>query len=324
MSTRGATSLPRSGRALAAGIAAALALLAGRTASAAPGPIVIMPASGHGVSAPLVQHARWLLLQSLSTSLRAQLVDYDRAPIAERLEPWRLASIAASVGGGVALAVDVSRTAGITTVEVACFDAVTAGIVCRARESTAAGPETLATVTDAVTARLTQTLGGARETPPTAQPATHRFRFGARSLVAVPTDTAGGGALAMGGFGLVVTANLSGAFIDLDAEFEAGGGRDMRSIGAGFFSVLGDGRHAPFAGGSVHWVGQDLGGRGSSGAQVRPTVGFAWGRDQIMQTRVELGYFVNLFKERTLDRLIEGSDRTSLSHGPMLSLGAAF
>jgi hypothetical protein len=321
----GATSVPRSRRRLRAALVVALALTTARAARAAPGPLVLLPASGRGVSAPLVQHARWMLLQGLSARLGTLIVDYDRPPIAERLEPWRLASIAGSVGGNLAVAIDVSRDAGVTTVDVACFDVRTAGVVCRVRGSTAAGPETLAGVTDAVAARVSQTLGGPREaTPPPSARRPHGFRLGARALVAVPTVTTAGGALAMGGIGLLVTANLPGAFVDLDGDFVAGNGWNMISAGLGYFALLAEGRRAPYLGGSARWVDQDLGGRGASGAQLRPTLGFAWGRDELVQTRLELAYFVNLYQERTVDRLIVGSDASYLSHGPLVSFGAAF
>jgi hypothetical protein len=156
------------------------------------------------------------------------------------------------------------------------------------------------------------------------RPAPRPIRLGARAQVMVPVVTVGGQARGLGGFGVMLTAPLSGSFVDFIGDFAGGDGKRMLGAGVGFFSLLGSGDRAPYLGGSALWIVQHLGGRGASGAQVRPTLGLAWNRGENVQGRAEVSYFIDLFEERTVDRLIAGNDRTYRSHGPMISLGASF
>jgi hypothetical protein len=323
--TRGATSAPGFRLALAAGVIVASALAAApRAGAAAVGPIVVLPASGRGVSAPIVRYVRQWLVMDLWGALGARVIDYDRPPVAIQLDPRTLAWVAAYAGGQVAVALDGSREAGVTTLDVTCYDVAAAAPVGHARVSTVAGPEVLRELTQAVATRALQILDGRFADPPRAPPSPPSFRFGGRALVMVPVVTLGGGAQGLGGFGFTATINLPGSFADLLADGGAGGGRYTVGVGTGFHALLSDGARAPFVGGSVHWVTQHFGGRSAAGVQLRPTVGFAWGRDEIVQGRVDLSYFIDLFEERSLDRLIAGSDVNIRAHGPMVALGAAF
>jgi hypothetical protein len=298
--------------------------------------IVVLPASGRGVAAPILQFARQLLMMDLAADLRLYVINFERPPVAIQLPPHVLARVAASVGGRLAVALDVSREAGITTFDLTCYDAATAQTVCHARESTTAGPEVVPAIAGVVAAGAAQRFDVLPGGPPLVETETrrqrsdpdalppHTFRLGARGLVMVPFGMVRRQPEPLGGVGLTVTANVRSSFVELLGDFGTSGGLSTLGVGLGVYRRLSEGEHAPFVGGSIHYVSQHFGGVGAAGGQLRPTVGYALWRDQPVEVRVYLSYFVDLFEERTVDRLIKGYDGTYVSHGPMLALGAAF
>ena len=56
----------------------------------------------------------------------------------------------------------------------------------------------------------------------------------------------------------------------------------------------------PYLGVGAWFVGQNLGGQGATGLQLRPTLGILWGRHDVARLRTEASYFVDLFEEREL------------------------
>jgi hypothetical protein len=80
----------------------------------------------------------------------------------------------------------------------------------------------------------------------------------------------------------------------------------------------------PYAGGGAAWSITDLGGEGANGVRLNGAAGVLIGRLWSVQCRAELGYFVNLFGERSNPYTATGMPqptKTAYSHGPMLTLG---
>jgi hypothetical protein len=113
-----------------------------------------------------------------------------------------------------------------------------------------------------------------------------------------------------------------------DIAFDIGGQGDRAYYGMAIGGYYPFSREdfTPYIGGVFRWAYMNLGGRGSSGIVIQPTLGMLIGRLSSTQLRAEAGYFVNTFAET------EGSDqepvargaRGFVSHGFVLSVGIGF
>jgi hypothetical protein len=72
----------------------------------------------------------------------------------------------------------------------------------------------------------------------------------------------------------------------------------------------------PYAGGGAAWSASQLGGAGANGVRLNGAFGLLIGRLWSVQVRGEVGYFVNLFGERSYI-----SNNKTYSHGPLFTLG---
>ena len=299
--------------------------------------IVVLPASGRGVAASLLQYARQLLIMDLAAQLRLYVINFDRPPVAIQLGPRLLARAAASVGGRLAVALDVSREAGVTTFDVTCYDVVTAKTVCRARESTTAGPEFVPALTGIVAAGAAQGFDVRAVRPTVVETRRERsafddlpprtFRLGARGLVIVPVVMVRRQTEPLGGGSRLPSPSIWGAsFIDLLGDFagERGPLHAERRRGILLAAIGRQRTRRSWAAVRVHYVSQNSAGPAPPVGNSRPDGQYTLWRDQPVQVRVDLSYFIDLFGEPTVDRLIKGYDTTIVSHGPMLSVGAAF
>jgi hypothetical protein len=319
-------------RAAALAVAGALALAAAPAAASGRGPLLlVLPASGRGVSAPIVESARSFLVQSLTRLDRFAIVDYDRAPTAEPPQPGQAALLAHTMNADIAVALDVSHQGGETVFVIACYDARTAQLACNVRESTAAGPEIIPQFAEWMVMRMQRALEPQGSLPPTvavdARPpdnnALPRFLYlGARTGVAIPVISPASSTAVLGGLGVVLGIDSGRLMADLGVDYATGNNQHMTSVSLGLFAPLGETRSVPYLGASAHWVGENLGGQGASGLQLRPTLGLLWGRHEIVKVRAEIAYFVDLFQEHELDRLIVGSGSGHLAQGFVVSVGA--
>jgi hypothetical protein len=316
-----------------AGLAAVVASLwLPSRASAARPSLVVLPASGHGVSAQIIERARRLFVESLGRRDRFHVTDYDRPPSADRPNAQEAATIARFTGTDVAVALDLSHEGADTTFEVHCWDAASGESRCNVRETTAAGPDMIPDFTEWLAMRLMREIND----PPDSgalndafHPRAHReprtFTFGARAGVMVPVDSPARSASPLGGFGVLMAADAGTVLVVLGLDHQAGND-DRRSWGVGLEleMPLADAERLPYLGAGAWFVDQHLGGQGASGLQLRPTLGVLWGRHDAARLRTEATYFVDLFEEREPDRLISGAGQGHVSHGAMISLGATF
>ena len=295
--------------------------------------LVVLPASGRGVSAPIIERARSLFVESLGRPNRFHVADYDRPPTAERPSADAAVQIARLAGGELAVALDLSHEGADTTFDVHCWDAISGESRCHLREKTAAGPELLPDFTEWLAMRLTRELDasgevaaqndagfvGSRRREPRV------FTFGARAGVMVPVDSPARSSAPLGGFGVLMAADAGTVLVALGVEHQSGE-KDQRVWGVGLDLELplADGERLPYLGAGAWYVAQHLGGQGASGLQVRPTLGILWGRHDVARLRTEATYFVDLFEEHEPDRLILGSGQGHVSHGVLLSLGVTF
>ncbi len=330
-----ATFMSRSGaRRLVACLAPiAVCLCVPSRASASRSSLVVLPASGRGVSAQIIERARSLLVESLGRSNRYHVTDYDRPPTAERPTTVAAVEIARINNAELAVALDVSHDGASTTFEVHCWDAVSAATRCHLHETTAAGPELLPDFTEWLARRLMREVDGSPDpveasdgfasAAPHGEP--RAITFGARAGMMVPIDSPARSSSPLGGIGVFAVADAGSVLVALGVDHQSGSD-DHRSWGVGLEleAPLADGERMPYLGAGAWFVDQHLGGQGASGLQLRPTLGLLWGRHDVARLRTEVGYFVDLFEEHEPDRLIPGAGQGHLSHGLMFSLGATF
>jgi hypothetical protein len=92
------------------------------------------------------------------------------------------------------------------------------------------------------------------------------------------------------------------------------GHRDwLFGIGMGVYFPFSRGDVAPYLGGGVSYLWENLGGEGANGLAVRGAAGLLLGRLTTVQFRMEAGYQVNTFTE------IDAAGRSHRGHGPTLS-----
>jgi hypothetical protein len=309
----------------------ALILCAPSPADAGRPSLVVLPASGRGVSMQIIERARRLLVDSLGRPNRFRVADYDRPPSAERPSADQAVLAARMTGVALAVALDLSHEGADTTFEVHCWDAVSGESRCHLREKTAAGPDLLPDFTEWLAMRLTRELdaSSAFARSDDAGNATARqpriFTFGVRAGVMVPVDSPARSSSPLGGFGVLMTADTGSVLVSLGLDHQSGSDdRRLWGVGLEVEMPLAEGERLPYLGAGAWFVDQHLGGQGAAGMQLRPTLGILWGRHDVAHLRTEVSYFVDLFQERELDRLIVGSGQAHISHGAMVSLGATF
>jgi hypothetical protein len=201
-------------------------------------------------------------------------------------------------------------------------------------EKTAGGPDLLPDFTEWLAMRLMNELDTSPDavvssdgflTKPRREPRT--FTFGARAALMVPIDSPARTVTPLGGFALLMAADAGSVLVRLELEHCSSSGNDDHrtwGVGLGIEMPLADAERLPYLGLGAWYVGQNLGGQGASGMQLRPTLGVLWGRHDVARLRTEVSYFVDLFEERELDRLIPGSGQSHLTHGVLVSLGVTF
>jgi hypothetical protein len=338
--TRIATFASWLGQRRAAVLAAALIAFAleGRGAAARRDQLVVilLPATGRGVSTLYVEQARWLLVQRLSGRAGFRILDYNAPPTAYPLTPAQAGDVAAKAGADLAVAFDLSHENGRTTFDLMCRQAVSGEPLCHVREATSAGPEALPELAGWLAMRLERQLQApavTRAPPPVvvrdlgrpaAPPRERILTFGARAEMMVPVASAASDVSLLAGLGLVAALDAGSVMSTLGLDLAVGNDNHMRGVSAGVFAPLANDGLVPFVGLSGLWVDQQLGGRGASGVQLRPTLGILWGRHDVAKMRVELGYFVDLFEEKGMDRLSPSSADGHVAHGVALTAGATF
>jgi hypothetical protein len=299
--------------------------------------VVVPSASGRGVSADVVARARALLVFYLGESRRLRVVDLDRPP-----EPWPRtgpdrAELARHFRAATAIWIDLAHAgAGAPTeVVIGCTDR-DGNATCEIRETVPHGPEMLPAVLAHMTERLlvaldptwsftphaSLTLATKRAAAPAR--AARLFSFGATTEVFVPLAAPVKQPRTLGGVGVFISLDGDAWLAEASLRYAAAGS-DQHIYGAGLDLLLpfSGAEHVPYVGAGLAAISQNLGGRGARGLQGRPSLGLLWGRHGL-RLRVEASYFVDVFTEQELDRLVPGSDRQHRAHGLLFSAGAAF
>jgi hypothetical protein len=291
--------------------------------------LIVLPASGANLSATLIQSVRQMLVQRLGRPDRYSVIDFDRPPTPWPPHPLHAAHFARAMGAKVAVVLHIVHTERNTQFQVTCY-AADGRRLCHIDEVVTAGPEILEQVAERLATRTVEELsphsssGLRRLAPPPARREPRDWGLGLRLGTVVPVASAGGRTIVMPGGGGFVMIDRRSYVGELFFEAARQGEGSALGGGLGAHVPLADGGTAPYLGGRVKWTRIRLGGRGASGISVEPILGMWWDRFSALRLRLEVGYFVDLFEERELDRLIVGSGEGHRSHGVQLSMGVAF
>ncbi len=112
-------------------------------------------------------------------------------------------------------------------------------------------------------------------------------------------------------------------FGEIFADFATAEDIHAFNLGLAGYRPFSRSANTPYVGGGAAWSAASFGGSGSNGLRVHGAVGMLLGRLSAVQFRGELGYFVNLFSEKTGSSYrpqIESSSST-VSHGPIFTIG---
>jgi hypothetical protein len=309
-----ATSAPRSRRRRGPLASALLVLaVAALTSAAARAEVLLMPATGAGISSKLIQTTRALLLQRLvARHPRTMFLDMDRPPVATPVAvPFAVAAAQERDARAVIL-FDLRREGESTTLSVSGHLVPEGERLFAFAENTAGGPEALPDMVE----RAVQSTLLARPIPPEPR----QYYVGARAGLVIPAHTAGHVEPVFAGAGAYMVKDMQFSFLELGLDF-AGNSPDYRvGFGPAVHFVATD--HI-YLGTSLRWVWSKMGGQGASGLCVTPAVGWLW-RTKATTLRAEGGYFVDLFTEAALDRLVPGSGQRYRGYGGQLGAGLWF
>jgi hypothetical protein len=151
--------------------------------------------------------------------------------------------------------------------------------------------------------------------------------FGLRLAAAVPFGRSSGDTTTATGLGLFwlydardFMAEIWGDFFTSSAERAS-----MFDIGIGGYYPFSKNNVTPYVGAAAAWSTSNFGGQGASGMRLHPAFGMLMGRLWSVQVRAEVGYFFNLYGEKTESfSSVTGTPvatQTHYGHGPMLTLG---
>ena len=309
-----ATSLSCFGRRLAILLLVGLAPAVARAET-----VLVLPASGAGVSSEIIQSARALFVNKLSKAdARLTIIDRDRPPTPDAPERSMTMMLGMQARADAAILVDLRRAGGATMLTVTGLGVPAGDRLFLFQQSTTAGPEVIPTLVDAAVASAVTKQGSERVAPPAEPRLTF---FGARAGIRMPREAAGPTDTALFGMGLFIVKEFSSLFVDVGFTVNSAdeGDNDDRgnvtAFGLGAYMPFLNAPTAPYLGASLRWQHSRFGGQGADGFVVTPTLGWSWRRKDSLGFRIEGGVFYNLYEERTLDRLIPGSGAGKRNYG---------
>jgi hypothetical protein len=280
--------------------------------------VLMLPASGAGVSAEIIQSTRALFVSRLAPrDPRLLIVDMERAPTPEPPPLEQVMSMGLHAQAQAAIQLDLRRDSGTTWLTVTGLGVPTGEQLFQFRHGTPAGPEILPALVELAVARSLSRQGS----PPAAPPEPRRTFLGARAGIKIPRETPGATDTALFGMGIFVVEEFSRVFVEIGVSHNSAdrGDNDDRgnvtSFGLGAYLPFVIEPTAPYLGASLRWQHSRFGGQGADGFVISPALGWSWRRKDSLGFRVEGGAFYNLYEERKVDRLIPGSAEPVRSYG---------
>lgn len=285
--------------------------------------VLVLPASGSGISPDIIQSARALFVTRLAAQApQLTIIDRDRPPTEQWIDGPTAMLLAVQARAQAVIVFDLRREQAITTLTVTGVGVPQGERLFQHRQRTTLGPEMMPSLIDgAVTAAMIR-QGAQPQACPEVKPAEPRQTFfGARAGVRIPRNRPGPTDTALTGIGVFVVRELPRLFVQLGLTHNSAdrGDNDDRgnvtAFGLGLYLPFTAEATAPYLGASLGWQHSRFGGQGADGFVVGPALGWSWRRKQSLGLRIEAGAFYNLYDERGVDRLIPGSAQPYRSWG---------
>jgi hypothetical protein len=289
--------------------------------------ILVLPASGAGVSAPYIQSARALFVTRLSQQNgRLQIIDMERPPTPEPPLPAQALALAIAVKAEGVVLLDMRRTNETTSFKVTGLAVPQGHRLFFFEQSTLAGPEAMPTMVESAIAAVV--MGYGRETPevwsralPSTSPGPDNLSLGFRAGTRIPRDTPGETTLALWAAGLFVKAQFTRMLVDLGFDYAGAENGSSTRFGVGAYLPFSRQPTTPYLGASLRYQWSQFGGQGANGFVVTPTLGMVWRRKDSLGLSIEGGAFYDLYSEKEIDRLIPGNSTLHRSYGFELWVG---
>jgi hypothetical protein len=150
--------------------------------------------------------------------------------------------------------------------------------------------------------------------------------FGVRLAAAVPFGRSAGDTTTATGFGLFWLYDARDFMAEIWGDFFTSSAESASSfnLGIGGYYPFSKKNVTPYVGAGAAWSHSNFGGQGASGLRLNPAFGVLMGRLWSVQVRGEVGYFFNLYGERSTAAFTGSTvsaTQTHYGHGPMLTLG---
>jgi hypothetical protein len=312
-----------------------LGLCAWPTMAAAARTVALLPSSGDNVDPNILRASRELLKDHLQRTRAYNVVDIPGEPTRDDPDPVQAAKQGKALGAEQVILLRLIHFGSSSRARLTVYTAESGQVLYWDSIVISGGPEELdmviqrlvhamqvgkpvrdAAEIDTVTAKETQSLRRRHANQ----------SFGLRLFTLMPFNTPTDSFTAVPGGGVYFMYDARSWLADLsvDLGIHDGHGAFIASIG-GYYPLLRE-DFTPYFGGAIRWAYMNLGGRGSSGIMLQPTVGVLLGRLSSTQLRGEIGYFINTFGEREkvenpagYPEYIDGSKH--YSHGIMISVG---
>jgi hypothetical protein len=281
--------------------------------------VLVLPASGEGVSSAIIASARALFVTALARQEpRLRVIDMDRPPTSATPPATVAIALGEQQGADAVISFDLRRVSPTTNLSVIALAVPAGEKLFASDERTTAGPEVLPAMVHTAVMKLV----GTRRVAGPAQQAQRVLFLGARAGARAPFQTAGDTAFALPGAGLSVIARAARVSGEIGFDHVENDHATSTRFGVGValpFDPQGDG--GAYLGAGLHWQWSRFGGQGAGGFVVTPSLGWSWHRTQTLGLRIEGGLFYNLYSERSVDRLIPGAAEPHRSYGLELWMG---
>jgi hypothetical protein len=298
----------------------ALALALALVASAVSGgeafaqTVLVTPGTGAGVSSNIILSSRKLLVERLvARNPRVLFLDMDRPPVTNPVAVPFAVKEAQARDAKAVVTFDLRRSEPTTVLRVSGFRVPEGDRLFAFEESTSAGPEALPDMVE----RAAQAAFPRKPTPPEPR----SYFIGARAGVVVPFGTPAAERKVLAAAGVYLLKDLSSAFLELGFDLAGEDKAYRRGFGLGCYFTASE---VIYLGSSLRWQAVEVGGQGASGLTVMPTLGAAFRVKNAFALRGEVGYYIDLFEEKELDRLVPGSGGAHRSYGPQVWVSAWF
>lgn len=294
--------------------------------------MAILPFSGTNVHPGYLQAAQELLRDHLAISGRYQLTSVAGEPPAVELTTDEVVQAGQTAGSELVVAGHMVRLQSLVRMRVTVYRVATGQQVFSDSMASSGGPDQL----DPVLRRLAASIVSGKPAKDNAEidtvteaeseaymkkAATRVFglKLGLLAPLSRPGHDASVGPM-LGIFWLYDARTFLG---EIFLDFATKENLHAFNIGLAGYHPFERGDSTPYVGGGLAWSAVDFGGEGQSGLRAHGAVGMLLGRLSTVQIRGELGYFVNLFSEKSYTFSTPTQERaeSTISHGPMLSVG---